>query len=145
MNHMDENYWKNLAQSWIQSKTQQNVNPSINEEKHPDRPPRIDVVEDNHAVADMEIEEVKDSGDNYRLWNWQNSNVQMQTHQHLPVIQNFPPIHPQNFHHPPVQNFPNFPVKNFDRPIPTIPEPPMIQSFISSEDACVSLRKLTLI
>lgn len=124
MNHMDENYWKNLAQSWIQSKQQtQQQNPI-------DIPPPPDInsyeppSEDNHALADMEIEEVKEE-EPAKLWNWQNSNFQIQQPpqlpQHLPVMHNFPNIHHHQLitkHMPPI-----------------IPEPPIINtSFVHSDD-----------
>lgn len=118
---MDENYWKNLAQSWIQSKqqTQQQIEipaaPNINNS-------------DNHAIADMDIEDIKED-EPEKLWNWQNSNFQIQQpHQQLPVVHNFPVVN----HQPPSQSYNHFANKQ----IPLIiPEAPIIKtSYVHSDD-----------
>jgi hypothetical protein len=117
MNHMDENYWKNLAQSWIQSKQHtQQQQAQIEIPAPPDIGSYEVNSEDNHALADMEIEEVKEE-EPEKLWNWQNSNFQIQQPpQHLPVPHNnFPNVHLMNKHIP--------------------PEPPIINtSYVHSDD-----------
>jgi hypothetical protein len=118
MNHMDENYWKNLAQSWIQSKQHTQQQPQIEIPAPPDIG-SYETLEDNHALADMEIDEIKEE-EPEKLWNWQNSNfhIQQPHQQHLPVMHNFPNV--QMVHKPHV--------------IPVIPEPPMINNYVHSDD-----------
>lgn len=118
---MDENYWKNLAQSWIQSKQQTQQHPQIEIPAPPDIGPYESHSEDNHALADMEIEEIKEE-EPQKLWNWQNSNfhIQQPHQQHLPVVHNFPNVQPLIQKHIP----------------PVIPEPPIINttSYVHSDD-----------
>lgn len=116
---MDENYWKNLAQSWIQSKQQHTQQqPQIEIPAPPDIGSYEVNSEDNHALADMEIEEAKEE-EPEKLWNWQNSNFQIQQpHQHLPAVHNLP-----NVHHLMAKHIP-----------PVIPEPPIINTSFSHSD-----------
>lgn len=133
MNQMDENYWKNLATQWIQSRSQQEQQQI--ELSHTNRiipnasqnsgfvPPA-----DNLDVADMEIEDVKDD-EPEKLWNWTQTN--------------FPPTQTQFSHHhqyPPPQIAiinQNDKRPQLNKPI-RAPDPPQISSFVP-EDAIHSL------
>jgi hypothetical protein len=119
MNQMDENYWKNLATQWIRSQQQaqqQQIEIPQNHQfinKHQPSPPAsLAPIADNHDVADMEIEDVKEE-EQEKLW---------------------------NFHHqlPPPHQLPQVPIileqrKIFHNSL-IVPEPPIINTFFSSED-----------
>lgn len=97
---MDENYWKEVAANWIQLQQRNSVHHPQTQIEIPNVPeaPKITNFNyqqnhitkhhDNLAVADMDIEDVKDEEEPVQQsWNnlsvpWQNSNIQQQSQLH---------------------------------------------------------------
>lgn len=101
MNQMDENYWKQLAQDWIRKQSQTSEELLPKNLQIPE-PPQISFSNntnyDNLAVADMDIEDVKEELAQ-DIWNSVQqqttttipfSNIQSTPFIQVPVIQQFP-------------------------------------------------------
>jgi len=101
MNQMDENYWKQLAQDWIRKQSQTSEELLPKDLQIPE-PPQISFSNntnyDNLAVADMEIEDVKEESAQ-DIWNSVQqhttttipfSNIQQTPFIQVPAIQQFP-------------------------------------------------------
>lgn len=100
INQLDTTYWFNLAEQWIQSKSQTQLNfPNYPFQSQTipvaPSPPRIShndaTVNDNLVEADMDIEDVKEEEPTQVWANWQQENNDSQTahniqQQPLPVV-----------------------------------------------------------
>lgn len=103
INQLDTSYWFNLAEQWIQSKSQTQLTfPNYPFSSHTipaaPSPPSISqndaTVNDNLVEADMDIEDVKEEEPTQVWANWQQGNNDSQTT--LNIQQQPPPVVPSN-------------------------------------------------